>query len=111
MGIRELHYDPLGWDDPNWVVCFVKDPDNLWDGQCYTAGEAMRRANEMNERFRCGETTQCVTVREIGPTDSYIERMDRIADRAAAYWAGEGAALALLRTSTPIPKVPTKKQV
>jgi hypothetical protein len=91
MGIRKLHYDPLGWDDNVWVVCFVNDPDNWWDGQPYTAGEAMRRANELNEHFRCGETTQYVTVREIGPNDSYIERMDRIAERAAAYWAGPGA--------------------
>jgi hypothetical protein len=110
MGTRKLHYDPAGWDDKIWVVCFVNDPDNLWDGQCYTAGEAMRRANELNEHFRCGETTQYVTVREIGTNDSYIERMDRIAERAAAYWAGEGAALALPSTSTPTPKMQTKKK-
>ena len=107
MGTRKLHYDPSGWDDKNWVVCFVKDPDQWWDGQCYTAGEAMRRANEMNERFRCGETTQYVTVREIGPNDSYFQRQDRIADRAAAYRAG--AALALPRTWSPTTKVPTRK--
>jgi hypothetical protein len=109
MGIRKLHYDPTGWDDNVWVVCFVKDPDNFWDGQCYTAGEAMRRANELNEHFRCGETTQYVTVREIGPNDSYLERHDRIAARSAAYWAGEGAALATPTSSAPTTKEPTTK--
>jgi hypothetical protein len=95
MGKPKLYYDPSGWDEKVWVVCSVNDPDNFWDGRCGAAGEAMQQANEINLQFRrSGETTQYVTVREVGPNDSYSARQARIGKRTADYWAGPGAARA-----------------